>query len=141
VDCADARRRKLRGGRPFLGVLDRRVENPPYPSIADALYLGFYPAAYVGLVLLFRAHVRGATERLWLDGVAALLAAAALGNAVLVEAVLETAGGSFSAVATNLAYPLGDVMLLALVVGTFVLTRGRAGRAWLLIGASLAVFV
>jgi hypothetical protein len=92
-------------------------------------------------VLLFRAHVRGATERLWLDGVAALLAAAALGNAVLVEAVLETAGGSFSAVATNLAYPLGDVMLLALVVGTFVLTRGRAGRAWLLIGASLAVFV
>jgi two-component system, cell cycle response regulator len=116
------------------------LENPPYPSVADALYLGFYPAAYVGLVLLFRAHVRGATGGLWLDGVAALLAAAALGSAVLVEAVLETAGGSLSAVATNLAYPFGDVMLLALVLGTFVLTRGRAGRAWLLIGASLAVF-
>jgi two-component system cell cycle response regulator len=116
------------------------LENPPYPSIADALYLGFYPAAYVALVLLFRAYVRGATGGLWLDGVASLLATAALGSAVLVEAVLETTGGSFSAVATNLAYPLGDVMLLALVLGTFVVTRWQAGRAWLLIGASLAVF-
>jgi diguanylate cyclase (GGDEF)-like protein len=116
------------------------LENPPYPSIADALYLGFYPCAYVGLVLLFRAQVRGATGGLWLDGVASVLAAAALGSAVLIEAVLETTEGSFSAVATNLAYPLGDVILLALVLGAFVLTRWRAGRAWLLIGASLAVF-
>jgi two-component system, cell cycle response regulator len=50
------------------------LENPPYPSIADALYLGFYPAAYVGLVLLFRAHVGGATGGLWLGRRRGLLA-------------------------------------------------------------------
>ena len=27
-------------------------DSPPYPSIADTLYLGFYPASYIGLLLL-----------------------------------------------------------------------------------------
>jgi len=43
-------------------------------------------------------------------------------------------------VATNLAYPLADLVLLSLVVGAFVVT-GRGGiRAWGLIAAGLAVF-
>src|ERR1035437_9878522 len=32
------------------------VAHPPYPSIADALYLATYPAFYVGLLLLMRSH-------------------------------------------------------------------------------------
>jgi len=54
--------------------------------------------------------------------------------------VLDTTEGTAATVATNLAYPLGDVLLLALVIGAFALTRWRPGRAWLLIGAALAVF-
>jgi diguanylate cyclase (GGDEF)-like protein len=114
--------------------------SPPYPSVADALYLAFFPASYVALVLLFRTRARNATGGLWIDGLTAALAAAALGSAILVEAVLDTTDGSLSVVATNVAYPLGDVILLSLVVAAFAVTRWRPGRGWLLIGVALAVF-
>ncbi|MGZ8717430.1 MAG: bifunctional diguanylate cyclase/phosphodiesterase, partial [Gaiellaceae bacterium] len=115
------------------------VESAPYPSIADALYLGFYPASYAGLILLFRNRAKSLTPGVWVDGVTAALAMAAVGSAVVVETVLDTTDGSRSVVVTNLAYPLGDVLLLSLIVGAFSLTGWRPGRAWLLLGASLAV--
>jgi diguanylate cyclase (GGDEF)-like protein len=114
--------------------------DPPYPSFADGLYLAFYPAAYVGLVLLFRSRFTGLTPGLWIDGITAALAAAALGSAVIVETVLDTTDGPFAVVATNVAYPLGDVILLSLVIAAFSLTGWRPGRAWWLLGAALLVF-
>ena len=114
--------------------------NAPYPSIADYLWLGFYPAAYVGLILLFRARFTGITTGLWIDGVTAALAAATLGCAVIVQAVLEITDGPLSTVATGLAYPLGDVILLSLVIAAFSLTGWRPGWAWWLFGASLLLF-
>jgi len=115
------------------------LEDPPVPSWCDPLYLGFYPAAYVGLILLFRGRARQLAKSVWLDGVTASLAAAALGAAIVVEAVLRVTEGTLAAVVTNLAYPIGDVLLLALVVGVFALTDWRPGRAWLAIGTALAV--
>ena len=41
------------------------------------------------------------------------------------------------AVATNLAYPLGDVVLLALVVGVFWLVGRNAGLEWVVIGGGV----
>jgi hypothetical protein len=58
---------------------------PPYPSIADVFYLGFYPPLYVGLVLLVRSHLSKFNFSVWLDGVTAALAGAALGAAVLLR--------------------------------------------------------
>jgi diguanylate cyclase (GGDEF)-like protein len=114
--------------------------NAPYPSIADYLWLSFYPAAYVALVLLFRSRFTGITPGLWIDGLTAALAAAALGSAVLVEEVLQITEGPTSTVVTGLAYPLGDVVLLSLAIAAFSLTAWRPGRVWWLIGLSLLVF-
>jgi diguanylate cyclase (GGDEF)-like protein len=111
---------------------------PPFPSIADVFYLAFYPACYVGLVLLVRSHTSRLNGSVWLDGLMASLAAAAFGAALLFEAVLETTGGSPSSVVTNLAYPLGDTLLLALVVGVFALSGWRPGRTWAFLGGALA---
>ena len=105
-----------------------------YPSMADVGYIAFYPLLYVGLVLLLRSRTRSIGGTLWLDGITAALAAAALGAAILVELVLEGTEGSTSNVVTNLAYPLGDVLLLSAVFGVFSLTGGRPGRRWLLLG-------
>jgi diguanylate cyclase (GGDEF)-like protein/putative nucleotidyltransferase with HDIG domain len=116
-------------------------DSPPYPSWADLLYLGFFPASYIGVALLFRARARGASKGIWLDGLTAALAAGAVGAALLVEVVLDTTEGPLATVATNLAYPLGDVFLLALVLGAFSVTHWRPGLAWLLIGAALTVAV
>jgi diguanylate cyclase (GGDEF)-like protein len=110
---------------------------PPFPSVADVLYLGFYPCAYVALILLVRSRLSNPNRSVWLDGITVVLAAAALGAAVLVDAVLTTTHGSMAAAATNLAYPLGDIVLLSLVVGVFALTGWRPGPAWTAIGVGL----
>jgi diguanylate cyclase (GGDEF)-like protein len=111
---------------------------PPFPSPADALYLGFYPAAYASLVLLARARVRDFQRSLWLDGLVGGLTVAALGAAVVLQPVMEATGGSAGAVATTLAYPLGDILLLGFVVGLLTVTGWRPG-ALLLLGAGFAV--
>ncbi len=113
--------------------------SPPYPSIADAFYLGFYPASYIGLLLLLRARLRSLTPGIWVDGITAALAVAAIGSAVLIGVVLDTTDGPASVVVTNMAYPLGDVILLSLVVGGFAVTRWHPGRAWAFLGASLTI--
>ncbi len=112
--------------------------SPPYPSVADAFYLAFYPACYVGLMLLLRSRVSQFSRALWLDGATAALASAALGAAVLFEVVLNSTDGSAGVIVINLAYPLGDILLLAAVVGVFVLTGWKPDRTWGLIGAGLA---
>ncbi len=53
---------------------------------------------------------------------------------MLVELVLRTTEGSLSAVATNLAYPLGDVLLLSAVFGVLSLSGWRLERRWILLG-------
>lgn len=114
------------------------ANDPPFPSAADVFYLAFYPCCYVGLLLLVRTHVTEFNRSLWLDGLTAALAAAALGAAVLVQVVLQSTAGSPSEVITNLAYPIGDVLLLSLVVGVFALTGWRPGRMWLFVGLGFA---
>jgi diguanylate cyclase (GGDEF)-like protein len=112
---------------------------PPYPSPSDAGYLSIFPAAYAGLVLLTRARATKLSGALWLDGVICALAAAAVG-AALVMGVVASTEGSFSTVATNLAYPLGDLMLLAFVVAVMVVTGRKAGATWWLLGLAFATW-
>lgn len=66
------------------------MDTPPFPSIADGFYPAYYPAVYTALVLLVRARVSELNGSVWLDGLLATLAAAALGATVLVGAVLDT---------------------------------------------------
>ncbi len=118
----------------FAEIYFIAAEPASYPSLADAAWIAFYPLLYVGMVLLLRRRARAIAGALWLDGATASVAAAAIGAAVLIEVVLRTTDGSFSAVATNLAYPIGDVLLLSAVVGVFSLARWRLELRWLVLG-------
>jgi diguanylate cyclase (GGDEF)-like protein len=113
--------------------------NAPYPSPADLGYLAFYPLAVLGLYLLVKARARELDPRLWMDGLIAALGTGALGAALLVEFVADHTSGTTVEVATTLAYPFGDVVLVSLVVGVIALTRWRPGRTWTLLLAGLAV--
>jgi diguanylate cyclase (GGDEF)-like protein len=120
----------------------QHLADPPFPSICDALWLSLYPASYVALVWLGRRAGRGASAGVWLDGIVAGLGITAVGIAVLFEPVLVTATGPVAAVATNLAYPIADLILAALVVGILGLRGWRVDVGWGLIGGgflSLAV--
>ena len=98
---------------------------PPTPSPADAFYVCFFPISFLGLALLIRRGNRSSLMATSLDGLVAGFGVAAISAAVLVAAIADMTGGSPLATATNLAYPLGDVLLLALAVGGFaVLPQG-----------------
>jgi diguanylate cyclase (GGDEF)-like protein len=111
--------------------------SPPFPSAADVAYLAFYPLLYVGIVLLLRRRVSTFGTSLWLDGLMAATAAGALGASILVEVVVNSTHGTRLVVLTNMAYPIGDVLLLALLVFVFSVTRWRPGRAWAFMAAGL----
>ncbi|MEA2451219.1 MAG: diguanylate cyclase [Thermoleophilaceae bacterium] len=127
------------GGSITWSLLYASLDAPPYPSVSDGLYVAFYPAAYVGLMLLARRRVRGLTTSVWLDGMIGLLSVGAAGLAFVVPHLADTTGGSLAVLATNLAYPLGDLLLIALIAGMFALTSWRLGRAWTLLGVAVAV--
>jgi diguanylate cyclase (GGDEF)-like protein len=114
---------------------------PPVPSLADLFWLGFYPIVYVALVLLMRRHIRKLGPSTWLDGAVAGLGAAAVCACFAFNTILHSVGGSAAAttVATDLAYPVGDVLLLILAVGGTAIISGRKNAQWLLLAGAVAI--
>jgi diguanylate cyclase (GGDEF)-like protein len=127
----------------FLGELYytlhlSHLAEPPYPSLADGLYLAFYPAGFAALVLFAPRASRQLRASLWLDGLVSILGVAALTAALLLQPIVSSTGGNELEVATTLAYPLGDVTLLGFVVGLLALNAWKPSRSWTLIAAGLA---
>lgn len=114
--------------------------NPPIPSVADALYLMYYPLTYVGLILLVRERIRAFRTSTMLDGAIAATTTAAVVATVAFETIVHSASGGALAVATTLAYPIGDMVLLGISVAVIALSGWRPGTAWLWIVAALGLW-
>jgi two-component system, cell cycle response regulator len=127
------------GGEIWWTLYIEGNPDAPYPSPADIGYLAFYPLAILRLYLLVRARAEELDPRLWMDGLIAALGTGALGAALIFEFVADRATGSTAEVATTLAYPFGDVLLVSLIVGIIAITRWRPGRTWTLLLGGLAV--
>jgi two-component system, cell cycle response regulator len=112
----------------------------PYPSIADAGWLGAYIAAAVGVVLVLRARLRRAFHpTMWLDAAIGAATIAALTATIAFNPVLADTGGATLEAATDLAYPLADLGLLALVVTLLALTGWRPGLGWAVFALALTL--
>jgi hypothetical protein len=116
------------------------LEQPPYPSPADLLWLSFYPLAYVALVLLVRRRIQRLQASMWLDGLVGGLGAAALAAALAFRTILEATGGGAATIVVSLTYPVADLLLLVLVIGAVALVGGRPDRALALLGIGMVVF-
>ncbi len=114
---------------------------PPTPSYADIFYVGFFPLAYVALVLFMRGEVRQINSPSWLDSAVAGLGAASVCAAFAFHSVVSATGGSALTTATNLIYPVGDLLLLALVVGSTAMLSGRRKAPWMLLASGMAINV
>ena len=113
----------------------------PFPSVGDVVYLVFYPLMLAALTVAVRRHVRGLASSVWLDCAVGSLGAAAV-LAILLSPVLSSAltGSSWLATVTAVAYPLFDLLLVAVVAGIAVLGGRRMGSRWLLLFVGLLVF-
>jgi two-component system cell cycle response regulator len=116
------------------------MEEIPIPSPADWGYLLAVPALFTGFVLLARARLERVPRTLWLDGLVAALGAAAISAAAVVGRVTTGVTGTVPEVLTNLAYPVGDLALLAVIVGAVALARWRLDRTFVLLGAGVLSF-
>ncbi len=126
-------------GDTLLTIESLGGAQPPSPSLADAFYLGFFPLSYVAVVLFIRGETRRLSSPSWLDGAVAGLGAAAVLSAFAFSTIVNTARESGLAVAVNLAYPVGDVLLLLLVVGGSAVMSGRRRGPWMLLAAGFAI--
>ncbi len=109
----------------------------PVPSLADLFWLGFYPITYVALVILTRKHLTRVGATTLLDGGVAGLGAAALCACFAFNTIVHSVGGNPTTVATDLAYPIGDALLLILAVGGTAIIPGRKNPQWLLIAGAI----
>ena len=87
-----------------------------------------------------RRRIREFHASLWLDGIVAALGVAAVTAALVLPPILAmSVEGEPAAVVTNLAYPVGDVLLLVLMVGALALTGWRPDRPLALVGVGLVL--
>jgi diguanylate cyclase (GGDEF)-like protein len=114
---------------------------PPSPSLADLFSLLFYPLAYVAVLVFMRGDVKRLSPSKWLDGIIAGLGAAAVCGAFAFEGILKASGSSPLATVTNLAYPIGDLLLLSLVVAGCAVLPGRRRASWLLLASGITLDV
>jgi two-component system, cell cycle response regulator len=112
----------------------------PVPSIADIGYLLLCPLWFAGFTLIARHRVRGTAKTVWMDGLCAALAVGAVGAAVVFEPVAHAAEGRPLAVATNLAYPIFDLVVVAMIVAVMTLRGWRFDRTFALLGAGVVAF-
>jgi hypothetical protein len=108
--------------------------HPPYPSIADALWLAWYPLTVVGLVLLVRERVRNFELHRWMDGMAVVLVVMTPAVALIVQPVAAHSSDNGLATVVDFSYPILDVLLVGGILGVCGLLAWRPGRIWALLG-------
>ena len=106
----------------------------PFPSIADAFYLGGLAVIVTALLLLVRGRVPGGDRSGLLDALIIAVGAGLL-SGVFVMAPIAGAGGTFEEIAVALAYPLGDVLLLAVLARLFLVPGQKVPAFYLISGA------
>jgi len=115
-------------------------ELAPYPSIADAFWLGSYFAVGTGIVLVLRSRLRRAFHAtMWLDAAIGAATVSALAATLAFDPVLTDTAGYGWETATDLAYPLLDLGLLSLVATLLALTGWRPGFGWALFAVALSM--
>src|SRR3954447_18820496 len=127
------------GGEIYYTAVLWTASDPPIPSPADIGYLCFPLLALAGMIALLKSRAK-VSPALLVDGVAAALAVSALSAAIVFQTVLRHASGDLLPVATSLAYPLTDLILLAVGVGALAGTGWRLDRTWALLAAGILAF-
>ena len=121
-------------------VFIRIQADPPFPSVADAGWLLFYPPAIVGVLAAGRSRTRRRNTVVLFDGLIAGLSVAAIGAAIAFGPIARAATGTTSAIVTNLAYPVLDLLLIAVALTLAGLSGWRLQRGQAILIGSLVLF-
>ena len=127
-------------GDQYWTIMFADADEIPLPSPADVGYVALYPLASVGLILLARSQLKRVSLSVVLDALVASLAVGAVVSAFTVSRVITGISGSPAEVITNLSYPLGDLVLIVVVVATLSMVGWPADPVWWLLVAGFGMF-
>ena len=116
----------INGDTIYNVLTDFFHQNEPFPSLADASYLFTYPLAAAGLMIMIRMRSPRRDLTALVD---ALLLAGGLALLIWVFTITPTVAQSvrwFDS-AVSIAYPIGDVLLLAVILRLLI---GGGVRGW-----------
>ncbi|MDT5129517.1 MAG: hypothetical protein QOH54_5161 [Mycobacterium sp.] len=115
------------------------IDPEPFPTLADALWLAYYPCVFLATALLMRSRVNQFPLSVALDGLLVGLGTASVTTALVLPPALSGLDGTVAAMVTSLFYPILDILLLATIVAACALFRWRPppGLWWLGLGSAL----
>jgi diguanylate cyclase (GGDEF)-like protein/PAS domain S-box-containing protein len=108
----------------------------PFPSIGDAIYLTVYPAQMLGLLLLVRRRNPQRNRNTLIDAAILTLGLSLLSWVLQIAPYIHDGSLELLPKLVSVAYPLGDILLLAGVI-RLVLDAGRRRPAFYLLSASI----
>jgi diguanylate cyclase (GGDEF)-like protein/PAS domain S-box-containing protein len=112
----------------------------PFPSIGDASYIAVYPALMMGLLLLVRRRAARSTDRGGTDAMILTIGLAVPQWIVLMAPNLHIDELSTLAKLVSIAYPFGDVLLLAAAL-RLALDGGKRGMAFHLMASAIVLLL
>ena len=111
----------------------------PTPSVTDAFYLSMYPMVYVGLLLIVHSRARRPGLSVRIDALVVGLGVATIYSFIITPVARGTTGG-IPAIVTEMAYPVGDLLLAVFVVALLAELGWSADRFMILFAVGCVVF-
>jgi diguanylate cyclase (GGDEF)-like protein len=121
-------------------IITRIQAEPSFPSLADAAYLSLYPATAVGLILLIR---RRTPKRNWpaiVDATTLTTGMSLLAWIFMVRPAASDPTIGLLGHLVSVAYPVGDIVLLAMTV-RLLLDGSARNRSFVGLCAALVCFL
>jgi diguanylate cyclase (GGDEF)-like protein/PAS domain S-box-containing protein len=115
-------------------------EPAPFPGLADVAYVIAYPILIAGVVLLVRGRDRSRDRGALLDALLIATSAGLITWVYLIQPYLVTPGLHWLEIAVSVAYPLFDLVLLA-VAARLMFSPGARSIAYYLLAGSLAALL
>src|SRR5689334_24824217 len=113
----------------------------PFPSMGDAAYVTVYPALMAGLAMLIRRRNPERDRAGAIDSLIMTLGLALLSWVALIAPYLHDETMTVAGKLVSVAYPLGDILLLAAAIRLAVDTGKRLPAFYLLTWAIVALLV
>lgn len=112
-----------------------------FPAPADVAYLAQYPVLALGMYWLIVGRQRGRDRAAFLDAAILTTGCAVVGIVFFVTPAAAAGGTTLAAQAVAAAYPVGDLLVLALVVRMFTSGDMRNVALWAVFGGMATVLV
>jgi diguanylate cyclase (GGDEF)-like protein len=124
----------------LYSVIDLVLHQTPFPSIADGFYLGGYPILAMGLLVLIRGRISGRDRAGLIDAAIIATGLGLLSWTFLMKPIAADPSLSLPERLISLAYPLGDVLLLAMAA-RLATSPGARTTAYRLLGVALLLLL